>query len=341
MNFKLAAVQAKSYYGDEEYRNVELAIRYIDEAAKMGAEIIVLPEGYPGPNNGPMDSGGHLSQKPIDYMREKAREHRVYVSCGELEANTALEKTFYLTQKLISPSGEILSRYARVQPDHMYLNAYLMGGRMHILPGDNRNDVDFLRDIRGVVETSLCTLGIQICSEVFVPEISRIQMLLGAKVILAPMNGWPGGKTKYRTMETWHCVARARAAENLVYVVIPDILYERAELGYSIEDQEAFGIIASPEMVLAKRTDPGIMYAELDMDRLKWLRSRYFDEDNLSPPESPDFVPIGCRPGQNHDRRPELYQPLIEPQPDSFNYRYFEKGLETFIQEFERVKEAE
>jgi len=337
---RIAAVQVKSFYGEEEYKNVELAIRYIDEAAKAGAQLIILPEGYPGPNNGPLDSGGRLDQKPIDVMREKAREYRVFLSCGELEANPEMKETFYLTQKLISPDGEILSRYARVQPDHMYLNAYLMGGKMHILPGDNRKGLDPLKDIQGVVETSLGTIGIQICSEIFVPELSRIQMLLGAKIILAPMNGWPGEESKYRTMETWHCIARARAAENLVFVIIPDILYERPELNYHVEDQEAFGLIASPEKILAKRSDPGIMYAELDMDRLDWLRTRYFDEDNLSSQESSDFIPIGCRPGQNHDRRPEFYQRLTEPQPDAFNYFYFEEGLENFSQEFERVKKA-
>ena len=148
---RVAAVQVISFYGEEEYRNVELAIKYIDEAVKFGAQLIILPEGYPGPNNGPLDSGGRLAQKPIDFMKEKAREHRVFLSCGELETNPEMEETLYLTQKLISPDGEILSQYARVQPDHMYLNAYLMGGRMHILPGDNRTGLDPVKDIRGVV----------------------------------------------------------------------------------------------------------------------------------------------------------------------------------------------
>jgi predicted amidohydrolase len=340
MVVRIAAVQALSYYGDQEYRNVDLAVRYIDEAAKGGADLIILPEGYPGPNNGPLDSGGRLTQRPIDVMREKARDHKIFLSCGELEANPDMRDTFYLTQKLVSPGGEILSRYARVQPDHMYLNAYLMGGRKHILPGDNRKGLDPLKDVRGVVGTPLGTIGIQICSEIFVPELSRIQMLMGAQIILAPMNGWPGGGSKYRCKETWHCIARARAAENLVFVVIPDIIYERPELSYGPNDQEGFGIVASPEKVLAQRTDPGPMCVELDLDRLKWLRNRYFDDDNLAPPEHPDFVPIGCRPGENHDRRPEFYRPLIEPQPDAFNYFYFRNGLNEFVREFEKVKKA-
>ena len=95
MMLRVAAAQVKSFYGEEEYKNVELAIGYIDEAAKAGAQLIILPEGYPGPNSGPLDSGGRLAQKPIDVMREKAREHKVFLSCGELEANPEMEETFY------------------------------------------------------------------------------------------------------------------------------------------------------------------------------------------------------------------------------------------------------
>ena len=45
MRLRVAAVQAKSFYGEEEYKNVELAIRYVDQAAKEDAQIAILPEG--------------------------------------------------------------------------------------------------------------------------------------------------------------------------------------------------------------------------------------------------------------------------------------------------------
>ena len=37
---KVAAVQAESIYGDEEWKNVDRAIRYMDEAAALGAELV-------------------------------------------------------------------------------------------------------------------------------------------------------------------------------------------------------------------------------------------------------------------------------------------------------------
>ena len=42
MTVKVAAVQALSYYGEEEYKNVEPAVGYIREAAAQGFDLIVL-----------------------------------------------------------------------------------------------------------------------------------------------------------------------------------------------------------------------------------------------------------------------------------------------------------
>jgi predicted amidohydrolase len=162
MNVKVAAVQALSYYGEEEYKNVDLAVGYIREAAAQGVDLIVLPEGYPGPNNGPLDGCGKLSARPMETMREMARETGLHLVAGELEPNPEIDDTYYLTLKLISPQGDILCNYARLQPDHMYLNAYLMGGRKHILPGSNRKGIG-KRELHGVVDTPLGTLGLQIC----------------------------------------------------------------------------------------------------------------------------------------------------------------------------------
>ena len=324
MKVKVAAIQPRAYRWKEEYKNVELAIKYMDEATRLGAKLISFPEGYPGPCNGPLDFGGNLSFDPLEKICEKAKEHEAYVCISDLEENSEMENTYYLTLKLISPNGKILANYKRVQPDHQYLNAHLHGGRMHVVPG---NEIE-------VVKTKIGNIGLQICSEIFVPEISRVQMLMGAEIILAPVNGhhavthfdWPN------KIKTWQAIARARAAENLLYVVITQNLF--------LENQKGVGIIAGPEEALAQSTKQGIITATLDMERLEMLRSRYYDAELLSPVRDPEeSLKIKCRPGQIHDRRPDLYRLLVEPQPDAFNYFYYKKGLDTWKEEFEKVKE--
>lgn len=82
MKVRVAAVQPVGFYGDEEYRNVESALKYIDIAAAQGAQIICFPEGYPGPYSGPMDSLGKLSEHPITTLCQKAKDKKVYIYAG-------------------------------------------------------------------------------------------------------------------------------------------------------------------------------------------------------------------------------------------------------------------
>lgn len=309
----IAAVQPSSFAGADEWRNAEQAVAYIDEAANGGASYVVFPEGYPGPYSGSMENDS------LERVRAAARARRVWVSAGRLERGS-LPDTFHITHKVIDSDGDVRATYRRVQPNHPVFNAYLMGGRFHVVPGDELMTVD----------APFGRIGLLICSELFVPELSRILMLRGADLIVAP-GGGVHGPTHTRLQETWRSVARARAAENLVFVVVDQNLFGANTRGRTC--------IASPERMLAQRDDPGIAYATLDLSRLKALRSRYYDEEMLTPP-APDEDVFLCRPGQSHDRRPELYGELALPQADAFDYHYERRGLETWRQEYERIRES-
>ncbi|MEE9181123.1 MAG: carbon-nitrogen hydrolase family protein, partial [candidate division NC10 bacterium] len=243
MKIRVAAAQTETYYGEEEWKNVDLCLKYIDEASENGVELLCFPEGYPGPYSGPMDLAGKISFDVLDAICERAKKHGIFVTVCYLEDNPETEETFFLVEKLISNRGEVLANYKRFQPDHQYLNAYLMGGRRHILPGDEIT----------VVETEIGRIGLQICSELWVPEISRIQMLKGADIIVAPFGGHFKVTHFKDKQPTWHCIARARAAENIVYVIVPQSIYD-----LDLERHEASGadatttlIIAGPEKTIA------------------------------------------------------------------------------------------
>ncbi len=313
MNVRVAAVQPASFSHRQERRNAAQACAFIDEAAAGGAQYVVFPEGYPGPYSGPLENDA------LERVREKARQRRVWVSAGRLERG-ALPDTYHITHLVIDDEGGVRATYRRVQPNHPIFNAYLMGGRRHVLPGDELVTVD----------APFGRIGLLICSELFVPELSRILALRGADLIVAP-GGGVHGPTRTQLADTWRAVARARAAENLLYVVATQNLFGA--------DRRGRTCIASPERMLAERDDAGIAMADLDMDRLARIRGRFYDEEILSPPSSDDEV-LGCRPGQSHDRRPELYGELTAPQPDAFEYHYERRGLETWRREYEKIREA-
>lgn len=308
---RVAAVQPASFSGAEEHRSAAQACAYLDEAVAAGARYVVFPEGYPGPYSGPMENDA------LDRVREHARKRRVWVSAGRLVPGP-LPDTYHITHVVIDDAGDVRAVYKRVQPNHPLFNAYLMGGRYHVVPGDELMAVD----------APFGRIGLLICSELFVPELSRILMLRGADLIVAP-GGGVHGPTRTRLADTWRAVARARAAENLVYVVVTQNLFDARRPGRTC--------IASPEGMLAERDDAGIVVADLDLERLAALRAHYYDEEILSPPRSEDEV-FGCRPGQSHDRRPELYGELVAPQPDAFDYHYERRGLASWRGEYEKIR---
>ncbi len=310
---RVAAVQPAAFAGEEEHHHAAQACAFIDEAADAGAGYVVFPEGYPGPYSGPMENDA------LEKVRDRARARRVWVSAGRLERGS-LPDTYYITHLVIDDTGRVRARYRRVQPNHPVFNAYLMGGRHHVLPGDELITVD----------APFGRIGLLICSELFVPELSRILMLRGVDLIVAP-GGGVHGPTRTRLKDTWRAVARARAAENLLYVVVTQNL-----LGGL---REGRACIASPERMLAQRDDPGIAIADLDIARLDRIRSRYYDEEILSPPERENDI-FGCRPGQSHDRRPDFYGELVRPQPDAFTYHYERRGLDTWRAEYDKIKEG-
>lgn len=322
---RVGLVLPVTHWGDEEWKNAEPALEYVDEAAKQGVQLLVFPEGYPGPMMGSLHPK-ELAFRPIDALREKARQHGIFIAAGEIEENPEILETYFLTLKLISPKGEILARYVRMQPDLPPLNAYMYNGKAHLLPGKEFK----------VTETSLGNIGLQICSELFVPELCRIQMLRGTDILLSPVHGLHSKTTANPILmrDTWRCMARARAAENYYYVLVTQNIYLRK--GRKPQPM-AGAFVAGPDKMIATRETPGILVAELDMDRLSDLRSRLQDEENLSRPEE-GVEPIrGCRSAQIYERDPSLYSELAQPHKYSFNYHYFENGLDKWTEEYERV----
>lgn len=315
----VAAVAPAAFREDEEYRNASAAVAYVDEAVKNGAELVVFPEGYPGPCNGPLDSCGKLGSTPIEMLQLAARKHSVHISCGNMEHAGTRPDTYSLCHKLIAPDGDILANYKRCQPTPPALNAYLYSGRAHLVPGDGPV----------VVDTAIGKLGLIICSEIKVPELARVEMLMGAEVLLDPIGGTHGRDKLLRQdsrgnlaprakMSIWKSLAQARAAENMMYVVATANIWDTGSTWGSC--------IVSPEGFLAEGEGAGIIYGSLDLERLRFLRSRCWqDEDFQEPPSS--NVPL-TDPGEQRDRRPELYHKLVETQADAYNFFYYEELVE-------------
>jgi predicted amidohydrolase len=265
----LAVVQPRTHLGDREEENVKEAVRAIDEAAGRGAQLVLFPETYPGPWT------AARRFDPVDALCAQARASAIHVVAGTTEPVPGRPDGHHIVCLLIGPDGRVLGRYRRTCPPGPYI---YRGGRLW--------DFEYTAaDELPVFPTALGVIGINICSEVFVPELQRILALKGAEIILLPA-GWVADFN-----ENWLTLVRARAIENLAVTATCHNL---------IGDNPGMALIASPECVLGRLDDEGMLVAQLDLDRVRELRG-------LRPKMSGtrEFATI---PGVLGFRRPEVFR---------------------------------
>jgi predicted amidohydrolase len=267
MTVSLALAQPRTRLGADEETNVAEAVRYIDEAARRGAQLVLFPETYPGPWT------DRRRFDPLPALAAQARVSRIWVVAGTSEPAPGGGDGYYNVCLLIGPDGRLAGRYRRTCPPGPYI---YKGGPFWDF---NYTPADELP----VFETPLGTLGILICSEVYVPELARILALKGAEIILFPT----GRVVDFN--ENWLTLVRARAVENLAITATVQNLI----------DNVGMAMLASPEGVLAESTKEGLLLADVDLGRVRELR-------RLAPRISGSGA-FKTIPGIASFRRPEVF----------------------------------
>lgn len=149
-----------------------------------------------------------VENEHVERIAAKARELGCHVQTGSfLETDPRWPDAVFNTTLLISPEGEVLSRYRKVNP--------WIPWEVHASPHDLEG---YDEDPLPVVETELGKLGVATCYDWLFPEVTRELALKGCEVLIrisAYMDPW--GATP--PMDWWTVVNRARAIENMAYVV--------------------------------------------------------------------------------------------------------------------------
>ncbi|MGE3510258.1 MAG: nitrilase-related carbon-nitrogen hydrolase [Vicinamibacterales bacterium] len=148
-----------------------------------------------------------IPNEHTERLTNKAREHDLYIQSGTmLECDARWPGVVFNTTCLIGPTG-ILSKYRKVNP---WL-PYEVHASPHDLPG-------YDDPLFPVADTPIGRLGCAICYDWLFPEALRQLTANGAEVLIrvsAYMDPW--GATE--PMNWWTIINRARAIENLAYVV--------------------------------------------------------------------------------------------------------------------------
>ena len=254
----LAAVQMTSTSVLEE--NLETARAFIDQASAGGADIIALPENF-----SLMSETKHQRHDAAERVNDveamliaAARDNNVVIIGGSTPL-PAPDGRVTNTCLVFDDQGRRIGRYDKIHLfDVSVSSSESYSESRHISPGTEPLAVDALG----------LTLGITICYDLRFPELYRRLAATGAELFTIPSAFTvPTGRAH------WHTLLRARAIENLAWVVAP------AQVGEHTSGRQTFGhsLIIDPwgAIVAECAGGPGVIYAQLDRDNAAQRRQQF------------------------------------------------------------------
>lgn len=255
---RIALVQINS--GSDLRRNQEKAEQFIRKAAKDGAELVALPENFLFRGDAREIQEICVKLKPITLSFSRlAQELKIKLLLGTVPEPTGERGKVFNTSILILPSGEAPVRYKKL---HLF-SATLPDGKQ----------IDESRTIRGgnrvfTYKDGDWMYGFAICYDLRFPELFRVHAQAGANLFFLPSNF-----TKPTGTAHWHVLLRARAIENLSYVVAP------AQCGFDPGNQfESYGhsLVVSPwgETLLDLGEEEGLGMVEISLSDIAAARQR-------------------------------------------------------------------
>lgn len=202
--FKIALVQMSVQA--EKGKNFVHACQYIEQAAREGVDMVILPEMFCCPyetKNFPVyaevegDTGYQV-------MSLAAKANRIYIVAGSMPECDA-EGRVYNTSYVFGREGELLGKHRKM---HLF-DIDVKGGQRFM-----ESETLTAGDTVTVFDTDFGKMGLCICYDIRFPELARLMVLEGAKAMICPaafnMTTGPAH---------WELEFRSRAVDNQIYTI--------------------------------------------------------------------------------------------------------------------------
>ena len=259
---RVAAIQMAS--GPNVRANFTEAGRLISRAVDAGADLLVLPENFAIMGLQEEDKvkvretyGQGLIQ---DFLAEQARQHGIWIVGGTVPLTAKDSQHIRAACLLFDDKGEIKARYDKVHLFDVNLpeSQEIYDESTTTEPGDSAT----------VVETPFGRLGLAVCYDLRFPELFRRMSDEGAELFAIP-----SAFTALTGRAHWEVLVRARAIENLCYVIAA------AQGGYHVNGRETHGdsMIVDPWGSVLDRLPrgSGFVISELDIDKVRNTRRNF------------------------------------------------------------------
>jgi nitrilase len=254
---RVGVVQCTS--GPDLERNLANATQLVEQAVNQGAKFVLFPENFAlmCPNRNDTFAKAQDLKGPVArWLAGESKRHGIWILAGSLPLKPRNKGSRKLTNTslLFNAKGRLAARYDKI---HLF-DVLVKGDRAYeesktFAPGKTME----------LVRTPWGRLGLTICYDIRFPELYRKLSSAGAEMIAIP------AAFAQKTGEVhWDVLTRARAIENLAYVLAPAIC------GSPYEGRRCYGharIVDPWGHVIAERPDadgPGVVMADLDFDRV-------------------------------------------------------------------------
>ena len=255
---QIAGIQMAS--GPNTGANLTEAARLIGKAVEAGARLVVLPENFGAM---PMKESERLGLAEVDgsgqmqdFLSTQARENRIWLVGGTVPLKANATDKIRAACLVYNDKGERVARYDKI---HLF-DVRLENGEQY-----NESKIIEAGDRTVVVDTPFGRLGLAVCYDLRFPELFRKMLEDGAEIFAVP-----SAFTEITGKAHWEVLVRARAIENLAYVIAP------GQGGYHLSGRETHGdsMIVGPWGLVLDRLPrgSGFVIAEFERKRLEAIR---------------------------------------------------------------------
>jgi len=221
---KIAAIQMTS--GPEVTVNLEQARALLEESAARGAGLAVLPENFSfmglkdADKRTVAETDGHGPAQ--DFLAATARRLRLWIVGGTVPLASGSGGRVAAASLVYDSDGVRVARYDKIHLFDVDLPGRTESYResANVAPGGRA----------ALLDTPFGRLGLSVCYDVRFPELYRHLSAQGAQVLTVP-----SAFTSPTGRAHWETLLRARAIENLCYVVAP------AQSGFHASGRETYG----------------------------------------------------------------------------------------------------
>ena len=222
-------------------------------ASCAGSDLVVLPELWPQgawAYDRWADGAQALAGPIVAQLRSAARAAGVLLHAGSLVERDG--DRLYNTSVLISADGEVAARYRKIH-------------RFGFTEGEGRF-MDAGSDVVTYALPGGLVLGLATCYDLRFPELFRALTGAGAGMFVVT-SSWPAKRLPH-----WQLFTRARAVENLAYLVAADACGEHAGV-----QQAGHSVVVDPwgEVLAEAGSEPTVLHVDLEPERVQKIRASF------------------------------------------------------------------